>query len=94
MDRQVVPGNAPLALESRAKASSVRVHNRQGVRMAKVAFVGLGVMGFPMAGHLAAKGHDVTVFNRNEAKARAVAEGAWRPHGRDTEGGSAGRRTW
>jgi 3-hydroxyisobutyrate dehydrogenase len=38
--------------------------------MAKVAFVGLGVMGYPMAGHLAAKGgHDVTVFNRTAAKA-------------------------
>ncbi len=38
--------------------------------MAKVAFVGLGVMGYPMAGHLKAKGgHDVTVFNRTAAKA-------------------------
>ncbi len=42
--------------------------------MAKVAFVGLGVMGFPMAGHLAAKGgHEVTVFNRTRAKADAWA---------------------
>jgi 3-hydroxyisobutyrate dehydrogenase len=40
-------------------------------KMAKVAFLGLGVMGFPMAGHLAAKGHDVTVYNRNPAKAAA-----------------------
>ncbi len=40
--------------------------------MAKVAFVGLGVMGYPMAGHLAAKGgHDVTVFNRTASKAQA-----------------------
>jgi 3-hydroxyisobutyrate dehydrogenase len=38
--------------------------------MARVAFVGLGVMGYPMAGHLAKKGgHDVTVFNRTAAKA-------------------------
>jgi 3-hydroxyisobutyrate dehydrogenase len=37
--------------------------------MAKVAFLGLGVMGFPMAGWLARKGHDVTVFNRTRAKA-------------------------
>jgi 3-hydroxyisobutyrate dehydrogenase-like beta-hydroxyacid dehydrogenase len=37
--------------------------------MAKVAFLGLGVMGFPMARHLAAKGHDVTVYNRTAAKA-------------------------
>ncbi|MEO7742544.1 MAG: NAD(P)-dependent oxidoreductase [Usitatibacter sp.] len=36
---------------------------------AKVAFIGLGVMGFPMAGHLKAKGYDVTVYNRTTAKA-------------------------
>lgn len=40
--------------------------------MAKVAFIGLGVMGFPMAGHLAVKGgHEVTVYNRSSAKAQA-----------------------
>lgn len=37
--------------------------------MAKLAFLGLGVMGFPMAGHLAAKGHEVTVYNRSAGKA-------------------------
>ncbi len=37
--------------------------------MANVAFLGLGVMGYPMAGHLAAAGHDVTVYNRTAAKA-------------------------
>src|SRR3954464_6271624 len=38
--------------------------------MAKVAFLGLGVMGYPMAGHLKTKGgHDVTVYNRTTAKA-------------------------
>jgi 3-hydroxyisobutyrate dehydrogenase-like beta-hydroxyacid dehydrogenase len=37
----------------------------------KVAFVGLGVMGYPMAGHLAAAGHDVVVFNRTGTKADA-----------------------
>ncbi|WP_138423144.1 NAD(P)-dependent oxidoreductase [Maritimibacter alexandrii] len=43
--------------------------------MAKCAFLGLGVMGYPMAGHLAAKGHEVTVYNRTGAKAEAwVAE--------------------
>ncbi|RYF96079.1 MAG: NAD(P)-dependent oxidoreductase, partial [Caulobacteraceae bacterium] len=36
----------------------------------KVAFVGLGVMGFPMAGHLAKAGHDVSVFNRSPEKAQ------------------------
>jgi 3-hydroxyisobutyrate dehydrogenase len=35
----------------------------------KVAFLGLGVMGYPMAGHLAANGHEVTVYNRSAAKA-------------------------
>ncbi len=37
--------------------------------MAKVAFLGLGVMGYPMARHLRAKGHEVTVYNRTAAKA-------------------------
>lgn len=37
--------------------------------MAKVAFIGLGVMGYPMAGHLKKAGHDVTVYNRTAAKA-------------------------
>nr|WP_290703686.1 NAD(P)-dependent oxidoreductase [Amphritea sp.] len=35
----------------------------------KVAFIGLGVMGYPMAGHLAQAGHEVTVYNRTAAKA-------------------------
>ncbi|WP_165855027.1 NAD(P)-dependent oxidoreductase [Marinobacter sp. JSM 1782161] len=39
----------------------------------KVTFIGLGVMGYPMAGHLARGGHDVTVFNRTSAKAEAWA---------------------
>ena len=39
--------------------------------MANVAFLGLGVMGYPMAGHLQAKGHAVTVYNRTSAKAEA-----------------------
>ncbi|MCE8438849.1 NAD(P)-dependent oxidoreductase [Rhodovulum sulfidophilum] len=37
--------------------------------MARVAFLGLGVMGYPMAGHLAAAGHEVAVYNRTAAKA-------------------------
>jgi 3-hydroxyisobutyrate dehydrogenase len=37
--------------------------------MAKLAFLGLGVMGYPMAGHLSAAGHDVCVYNRTAAKA-------------------------
>ncbi|MES2035433.1 MAG: NAD(P)-dependent oxidoreductase [Pseudomonadota bacterium] len=47
----------------------------------KTAFVGLGVMGFPMAGHLAAAGHEVAVFNRSREKARRWAA---------THGGQAG----
>ena len=39
--------------------------------MTQVAFLGLGVMGFPMAGHLAAAGHEVRVYNRTGAKAEA-----------------------
>jgi 3-hydroxyisobutyrate dehydrogenase/2-hydroxy-3-oxopropionate reductase len=39
----------------------------------KVAFLGLGVMGYPMAGHLARAGHHVTVYNRSAAKAAAWA---------------------
>ncbi|MDF1872592.1 NAD(P)-dependent oxidoreductase [Vannielia sp.] len=39
--------------------------------MAKVAFLGLGVMGYPMAGHLVKAGHEVTVYNRTGAKAES-----------------------
>ena len=42
--------------------------------MTKAAFIGLGVMGFPMAGHLTKNGHDVTVYNRTAAKAEAWAK--------------------
>jgi 3-hydroxyisobutyrate dehydrogenase len=40
----------------------------------KLAFLGLGVMGYPMAGHLAKAGHEVTVYNRTAAKAEAWAK--------------------
>jgi 3-hydroxyisobutyrate dehydrogenase len=47
--------------------------------MAKVAFIGLGVMGYPMAGHLAKRGgHDVTVYNRTAAKAEKWVAETWR----------------
>ena len=39
--------------------------------MTKITFLGLGVMGYPMAGHLVAAGHSVTVYNRTTAKAEA-----------------------
>jgi 3-hydroxyisobutyrate dehydrogenase len=42
--------------------------------MAKIAFIGLGVMGGPIAGHLAKAGHTLTIFNRTMSKARAWAE--------------------
>lgn len=42
--------------------------------MARVGFVGLGVMGFPMAGHLVKAGHEVTVYNRTGAKSAAWAD--------------------
>jgi 3-hydroxyisobutyrate dehydrogenase len=42
--------------------------------MTKVAFIGLGVMGYPMAGHLSKAGFDVTVFNRTAAKSKAWVE--------------------
>ncbi|TVQ32225.1 MAG: NAD(P)-dependent oxidoreductase [Geminicoccaceae bacterium] len=42
--------------------------------MVACAFLGLGVMGYPMAGHLVAAGHGVTVYNRSAGKARAWAE--------------------
>lgn len=48
--------------------------------MAKIAFLGLGVMGYPMAGHLQKAGHQVTVYNRTTAKAEAWSEqygGGW-----------------
>lgn len=48
--------------------------------MAKIAFLGLGVMGFPMARHLQAAGHQVTVYNRTIAKAEAWSQehgGSW-----------------
>jgi 3-hydroxyisobutyrate dehydrogenase len=41
--------------------------------MAKIAFIGIGVMGGPIAGHLAKAGHDLTVYNRTRAKAEAWA---------------------
>ncbi len=42
--------------------------------MANCAFIGLGIMGYPMAGHLQAKGHQVTVYNRTPAKAEQWAK--------------------
>jgi len=55
--------------------SSTNAKTYEAVNKHKVAFLGLGVMGFPMAGHLALAGHEVTVYNRSAPKAQAwVAE--------------------
>jgi len=58
--------------------------------MAKTAFLGLGVMGFPMAGHLAAAGHDVTVWNRSAAKAERWADAYSGPSASTVEAAIAG----
>ena len=60
--------------------------------MAKVAFLGLGVMGYPMAGHLVRAGHSVTVYNRSGAKAAAWSEqhqGPNQPTPREAAAGQA-----
>jgi len=58
-----------------AGAASIGLRSYDAQTPRKVAFIGLGVMGFPMAGHLARAGHQVTVYNRTRAKAQAwVAE--------------------
>ncbi|MEP3346122.1 MAG: NAD(P)-dependent oxidoreductase [Litoreibacter sp.] len=59
--------------------------------MAKVSFLGLGVMGYPMAGHLVKAGHEVTVYNRTAAKAQKWAEehgGAFAKTPREASGGA------
>ena len=59
--------------------------------MAKTAFLGLGVMGYPMAGHLKTAGHDVTVYNRTAAKAESWAKehgGASAPTPREAAAGA------
>ena len=53
--------------------SSIGSKTYEAATPRRVAFLGLGVMGLPMAGHLARAGHDVTVYNRTEAKAQAWA---------------------
>jgi 3-hydroxyisobutyrate dehydrogenase len=50
---------------------SINAKTYEAAPSAKVAFLGLGVMGYPMAGHLATNGHSVTVYNRSSAKADA-----------------------
>jgi len=52
-------------------ASSINARSYEATTPVKVAFIGLGVMGLPMAGHLAKAGHDVTVYNRSAQKAQS-----------------------
>src|SRR5690242_10540979 len=68
-------------------------HCRSGRKhMAKVAFLGLGVMGYPMAGHLAKKGgHEVTVYNRSTAKAEAWVKEYGGKLGKSPEEAAAGQ---
>jgi len=57
----------------------------------KIAFIGLGVMGYPMAGHLAKAGHSVCVYNRTAAKAKKWAEdfnGSFAPTPREAASGA------
>ena len=71
--------------------SSITSKTYESTTPKKVAFLGLGVMGFPMAGHLARAGHSVTVYNRSAAKAQAwVAEfgGAAKPTPREAAAGA------
>src|SRR5690606_4506725 len=54
-----------------ATMSSTNTRTYDATPAKKVAFLGLGVMGYPMAGHLARAGHSVTVYNRTTSKSIA-----------------------
>jgi 3-hydroxyisobutyrate dehydrogenase len=54
--------------------SSINPKTYEPASSTRVAFIGMGVMGYPMAGHLASAGHAVTVYNRSAAKAKAWCE--------------------
>ena len=58
--------------------------------MAKIAFIGPGVMGYPMAGHLIKGVYGATPFNRTAG--RQMEEGVWRQGREDSAGGSKGQR--
>src|SRR4051812_20602162 len=75
--RRAVPGwdaNRPKATGSRRDSGAASIWRRRAsgpiaADMARLAFLGLGVMGAPTARHLAAAGHDLTVYNRSPEKA-------------------------
>ena len=54
--------------------SSINAKTYEAAPATRVAFLGMGVMGYPMAGHLASAGHHVTVYNRSPAKAQAFVQ--------------------
>ena len=71
--------------------SNIAEKTYESVAPKKVAFIGLGVMGYPMAGHLARAGHSVTVYNRSSAKAAAWVDefgGAYKPTPREAAQGA------
>ena len=53
---------------------SINARSYESTPARKVTFLGLGVMGYPMSGHLARAGHQVTVYNRTVPKAEAWAK--------------------
>jgi 3-hydroxyisobutyrate dehydrogenase len=64
---------APGAVHGTMSAMNAPTKTYESIPARRVAFLGLGVMGHPMAGHLARAGHAVTVYNRTKAKAEAWA---------------------
>lgn len=54
--------------------SSIATKTYKPATTQNVAFLGLGVMGFPMAGHLSSAGHNVTVYNRTHSKTESWAK--------------------
>ncbi|MFK0163197.1 NAD(P)-dependent oxidoreductase [Rhizobium sp. NPDC090279] len=69
-----LPDKSVFRLPGLSAKPSKQIRSRS-YEMAKVSFIGMGVMGYPMAGHLKVKGgHDVTVYNRTIAKAEAWAK--------------------
>lgn len=69
LDGGYAQGTLPLCESFFAPAKIGRLNVNGDIFMANVSFIGLGVMGFPMAGHLAKAGHQVTVYNRTRTKA-------------------------
>ena len=62
--------------------------------MQPVGFIGLGLMGGPMAANLLKAGFEVTVYNRTAGKARALLDAGARRCGAAARCGHAGRRSW